>query len=106
MRKLIAMLLAIASLLAGPLSADRTWVGTLARSTAGVYSFQGSWAQQNVSRSTAGTGGGPMAWALDTSTTPFNASGSFSGSTTFTVMGFSIPIAACGNWSATLPLAP
>ena len=83
-----------------------TWVGTLARSTQGAYSFQGSWTQQNVSGSAAGTGGGPMAWVLDTSTTPFNASGSFSGSTTFTVLGFSIPITASGNWSATLPLTP
>ncbi|MCX7172688.1 MAG: hypothetical protein NT159_01880 [Proteobacteria bacterium] len=83
-----------------------TWVGTLARSTQGVFSFQGSWTQPVVSGSASGAGGGPMSWVLDTSTTPFNASGSFSGSTTFTVMGFSIPISASGNWSATLPLTP
>lgn len=83
-----------------------TWMGTLARSSGGVYSFQGSWTQPNVSGAASGSGGGPMTWIIDTNTTPFNASGDFSGATTFTFLSFSLPISAAGTWNATLPFAP
>jgi hypothetical protein len=83
-----------------------SWTGTLVRNSQGIFSFQGSWTQPNVSGSAAGTGGGPMVWTIDASTTPMTASGSFSGATSFSFMTFTIPISASGTWTATMPIAP
>ncbi len=83
-----------------------TWTGTLSRSSQGVFSFEGSWTHPNVNGTADGQGGGPMSWAIDTGTTPFRANGSFSGSTSFNFLLFTIPISASGTWSATLPITP
>lgn len=83
-----------------------TWSGTLTRDSRGIYSFDGSWTQPQVSGTAVGAGGGAMTWTIDIGTTPFKASGDFSGSTSFSFLSFSVPIAASGTWNATLPLTP
>ncbi|MHB9119262.1 MAG: hypothetical protein ACYC2R_13470 [Burkholderiales bacterium] len=84
-----------------------TWTGTLTRNGQGGYSFEGSWTQPNLSGTADGHGGGPMSWIIDTGTTPFRASGDFSGSTSFSfTSSITVPISASGTWNATLPLTP
>jgi len=89
-----------------------TWIATLSQGTDGKFSLVGSWSHPIVAGTLGGSGGGPIVWYLDTSTTPIQASGNFSGSTNFAVPlpaplpAISVPISTSGNWQATLPMNP
>ena len=89
-----------------------TWTATLSQGSDGKFRLDGSWTHPVVSGTLNGSGGGPIVWYIDTSTTPMQASGSFSGSTTFSVPlpsplpAMSLPISTSGSWQATLPINP
>jgi hypothetical protein len=88
-----------------------TWLANVTRGTDGQYQLQGGWTHPVVSGNLEGSGGGPLVWYLDVSTTPFQASGDFGGQVIFQVTlpmlgAMDIPISVSGNWTATLPLNP
>lgn len=89
-----------------------TWIASVSQGSNGQYQLVGSWTQPIISGSLDGSGGGPIVWYIDTSVVPIQASGTFAGSTTFTVplplplSPMSVPVAASGSWTATLPLTP
>lgn len=81
---------------------------TLNRGTDGLYSLQGSWTHPVVSGALEGSGGGPIVWYIDTSKSPMQASGQFSGASSVTVAvpivgSISASIGTQGTWTATLP---
>ena len=82
-----------------------TWVVAVVRGADGQYRMTGAWTHPQASGTLDGSGGGPAVFVIDTSTNPIRATGSFSGSTTFTVpiIG-TLPIAVSGSWTATLAI--
>lgn len=89
-----------------------TWIAVLNKGKDGLFRLDGSWTHPVVSGTLDGAGGGPLVWYIDSSTAPIQATGNFSGSTTFTIPlpsplpAMSVPISTSGNWSATLPIDP
>lgn len=86
-----------------------TWGANLVKDGSGQYKLVGAWTHPDVSGTLGGVGGGAMTWKLNLGTIPMQASGDFSGSTSFTVsvplLGtMTVPIAASGAWNATLPV--
>lgn len=86
-----------------------TWVALLTKGSDGQFRLEGSWTHPDISGTLGGSGGGPIVWYIDTSTVPIQASGNFSGSTSFTIPlpGIQpVAISTSGNWTATLPIDP
>lgn len=89
-----------------------TWVALLAKGSDGQFLLEGSWTHPDVSGTLGGSGGGPIVWYIDTSASPIQASGNFSGASSFpitTIPGappMNISISTSGNWTATLPIDP
>lgn len=88
-----------------------TWLANVTQGSGGQYQLQGSWTHPVVSGNLEGSGGGPLVWYLDISSTPFQASGDFSGQVTFQVTvpilgAMDIPVSVGGNWTAVLPINP
>lgn len=88
------------------------WIAVINRGANGTFRLEGSWTHPVVSGTLDGAGGGPLIWYIDTSTSPLQATGNFSGSTVFTVPlpapapSMSVPVSTSGNWTATLPFNP
>lgn len=89
-----------------------TWIASVNRGADGTYRLDGSWTHPVVSGTLDGSGGGPLVWYIDTSTAPIQATGNFSGATTFTVPlpapmpPMQVPLSTSGTWNATLPINP
>jgi hypothetical protein len=88
-----------------------TWLANVSQGENGQYRLEGGWTHPVVSGNLEGSGGGPLVWYLDVSTTPIQASGDFSGRVGFVVsvpvLGtMSVPVSVNGSWTATLPINP
>lgn len=83
-----------------------TWIASVSRGSDGKYRLDGSWTHPVVAGTLDGSGGGPIVWYINTDVTPIQASGNFSGSTSFSFPPISIPITTSGSWQATLPINP
>lgn len=89
-----------------------TWIAVVMRGTDGRYRLEGSWTHPVVSGTLDGAGGGPIVWYLNTDVAPMQATGTFSGATSFTVSlppplrSLTVSVSTTGDWNATLPLNP
>lgn len=92
---------------AGTVCICGSWLANLVKDSNGQYKLAGSWVQPNVSGTVSGNGGGAIVFNLNLGTSPIQASGTFAGSSTYTVslpiLGSSnIPVASSGNWTVTV----
>lgn len=92
---------------AGTVCICGSWLANLVKDSNGQYKLAGAWVQPIISGTVNGSGGGGIVFNLNLATSPIQASGTFAGSSTYTVslpiLGTSnIPVASSGNWNVTL----